>query len=117
MITDKEQQDIINKDLQDQIDKLIKSVKSLESKGMDRDTISSSLMQCKILEITSHASAGTESSHLHYLGRKPSMVFLVSKANATVYLSTATAASGFDDTYIYVKSSANSTPILAFCLI
>jgi hypothetical protein len=117
MITDKEQQDIINKELQDQINQLDKMVKSLNSKGMDRDTISSSLMQCRILDITSHASAGTESVHPHYLGRSPSMVFLVSKANAIVYLSTATAVSGFNDINIYIKSSENATPVLAFCLI
>lgn len=51
---------------------------------------------------TTSASADTETSHAHGLGKVPTRVF-IQGVDEAVYLSGDTAAAGFDATNIYVK--------------
>ena len=84
---------------------------TLQKASNERYRIDSNLMVCKIITGTTDASAGTESTHAHYLGRTPNIVLVLSEANATVYKSKASDSKNF-----YLKSSANSTPFTAFIL-
>ena len=84
---------------------------TLQKASNERYRIDSNLMVCKIITGTTDDSAGTESTHAHYLGRTPNIVLVLSEANATVYKSKASDSKNF-----YLKSSANSTPFTAFIL-
>jgi hypothetical protein len=83
----------------------------IEKQTNERYRIDSNLMVCKIITGTTHASAGTESTHPHYLGRTPNVVLVLPEANATIYKSKAS-----DSTNFYLKSSANATAFTAFIL-
>lgn len=85
--------------------------KALQRASNERFRIDSKLMVCKIITGTTNASAGTESTHAHMLGRTPNVVLVLPDANATIYKSKAPDATNF-----YLKSSANSTSFTAFIL-
>ena len=85
--------------------------RALQRASDERFRIDSKLMVCKIITGTTNASAGTESTHAHMLGRTPNVVLVLPDANATVYKSKASDSNNF-----YLKSSANSTPFTAFIL-
>ena len=85
--------------------------RALQRASDERFRIDSKLMVCKIITGTTNASAGTESTHAHMLGRTPNVVLVLPDANATIYKSRAPDATNF-----YLKSSANSTSFTAFIL-
>ncbi len=64
---------------------------------------------CKVVSGTTHATAGTQTSHAHNLGRVPSIVLITPKSNGVVYVSAAA-----DATNIYVKGSASSLQFDAY---
>lgn len=94
-----------------QLEPLRSEYEALQKASNERFRIDSKLMVCKIITGTTNASAGTESTHAHYLGRTPNVVLVLPDANATIYKSKAP-----DATNIYLKSSANSTAFTAFIL-
>ena len=94
-----------------ELEPLKTQIKALEQWSNERYRIGSDQMLCKIITGTTHASAGTESTHPHYLNKTPNIVLLLTEANATIYKSKAS-----DPTNFYLKSSANSTPFTAFVL-
>jgi len=77
-----------------------------------RDKIKYENIYGSLITSVSDASAGTETTHAHNLPSKPKMVFITSKGNGTVYLSSAT-----DSSNIYIKASANSIDFEAYCII
>ena len=77
-----------------------------------RDKIKYENIYGSLITSVSDASAGTETTHAHNLPSKPKMVFITSKDNGTVYLSSAT-----DSSNIYIKASANSIDFEAYCII
>lgn len=94
-----------------QLEPLRNDFTALQRASDERFRIDSKLMVCKIITGTTNASAGTESTHSHMLGRTPNIVLVLPDANATIYKSKAPDATNF-----YLKSSANSTSFTAFIL-
>ena len=87
-------------------------IDTIETRLMERDKIEEEYLLGKKISGTTSASAGTQTSHPHYLGRTPSFVFITPKSNGTIYVS-ATA----DKTNIYVKGSDPSLDFDAYVLI
>lgn len=94
-----------------EIESLVSKNKASQSMLNERYRIDSNLMVCKIITGTTHASAGTESTHPHLLGRTPNVVLVLPNANATIYKSKAS-----DKTNFYLKSSGSATAFTAFVL-
>ena len=90
---------------------LIEQINALQTLSDERYRIGSKLMLCKIITGVTSGSAGTESTHPHYLNKTPNIVLLLAEASATIYKSKAS-----DPTNFYVKSSGTSTPFTAFVL-
>lgn len=109
-VTEKKLEELKNISNQ-QLEPLRNDFTALQRASDERFRIDSKLMVCKIITGTTNASAGTESTHAHYLGRTPNVVLVLPDANATIYKSKAP-----DATNIYLKSSANSTSFTAFIL-
>lgn len=84
---------------------------TLETRLIERYRVGTSLLNGERITGTTHASAGTASTHSHTLNRKPTMVFITSEGNGVVYK---TAKSNSD---ITVKGSANSLAFVAYLLI
>lgn len=95
-----------------QLKPLIEQIKTLQSRSDERTNISLYLLNGRVITGTTDVSAGTESTHPHYLSKRPSFVFITEKSNGVVYLS-----KDYDNTNIYVKGSANSLDFEAFCII
>jgi hypothetical protein len=93
------------------IEPLKTQIKTSQGLLNERYRIGSDLMLCKILTGTTHASAGTESTHPHYLNKTPRVVLVLPDANGVIYKSKAS-----DATNIYLKSSENATAFTAFVL-
>jgi hypothetical protein len=91
---------------------VLKDVKEIKSRNEQRELIDLSLINAKIVSGTTHASAGTESSHAHLLRRTPKAILILSKTNGYIYQSKAP-----DSTYIYLKGSANSMSFDALCIL
>lgn len=87
-------------------------LKRLEVQAMEREKITFNYILGRKITSTSDASAGTQSTHPHTLGKVPKFVFITQKGNGVVYLSIAT-----DATNIYIKASANSITFEAFCIL
>lgn len=87
-------------------------IESMETKLRERDKIEEAYMLGRKITGTTHASAGTETTHPHYMGRIPSYVYITPTSNGTIYLSKAS-----DKTNIYVKSSASSSTFDAYILL
>jgi hypothetical protein len=68
-------------------------------------------MMCKIITGTTHATAGTESTHAHKLSKTPRFTFVLPTMKSYVYQSKAP-----DATNIYLKASENSTTFTAFVI-
>jgi len=94
-----------------EIEPLKTQIIALKQFSTERYRIGSDLMLCRIITGTTSGSAGTETSHAHYLSKTPNIVLLLTEANATIYKSKAS-----DPTNFYVKSSGTSTPFTAFVL-
>lgn len=87
-------------------------LKEIETRLRERDKIQLNYLLGKKITGTTHASAGTQSTHPHYLGKTPNMVFITSKGDGVVYISASA-----DDTNIYLKGSQNSINFDAFCIL
>ena len=98
--------------MEDKIKQIEERLDDLETKMLERDTIDFDYMSVKKITGTTDSTAGTESSHKHYLGRTPKMVVIVPKSNGVIYLSKEP-----DKTYIYVKGSAGSLDFEAYCFL
>ena len=109
-VTEKKLEELKNI-LNQRLEPLRNDFTALQKGYEERFRIDSKLMVCKIITGTTNASAGTESTHAHMLGRTPNVVLVLPDANATVYKSKASDSNNF-----YLKSSANSTPFTAFIL-
>ncbi|MHA1482130.1 MAG: hypothetical protein ACTSQA_01670 [Candidatus Heimdallarchaeaceae archaeon] len=79
---------------------------------IERDKIEEAYVLGKKITGTTHATPGTETTHLHYLGRTPSFIFITSTSNGLVYKSKAA-----DKTSFYVKGSAANLTFDAYILI
>lgn len=84
----------------------------IENIHIANDTIREEKLNGVLITGTSHASAGTESSHAHGLGKTPTAWWPLPTANGVIYKSKAS-----DATNIYVKASANSVTFEAYCLL
>jgi len=69
-------------------------------------------LKTKLITGTTHASAGTQSTHAHGLGVIPTWVIITPTANGVVYKSAAS-----DATNIYLKASANSITFEAIVIL
>jgi len=85
-------------------------IETLETRTRERSTIADAYMFSKIITGTTSASAGTETTHAHPLGRDPKFVFITSKSNGVVYLTDK------DKDNIKVKGSASSLDFTAYLL-
>jgi len=90
---------------------LIEQINALQTISDERYRIGSKLMLCKIITGMTDATAGTESTHPHYLNKTPNLVLVLPDANGVIYKSKAS-----DSNNIYLKSSANATAFTAFVL-
>jgi len=95
----------------DNIISLEERVEAIEQWIADRGYISEAFLLGKKISGTTSGTAGTQTTHKHYLPREPKVVFITSKSNGVVYLTDK------DDTNIYVKGSASSLDFDAYCLL
>ena len=101
-----------SKTLREEFERGKPELERMKTRLRERDKIEESYILGKKIEGTTHASAGTETTHPHYLGRIPSFVFITSTSNGVVYKSKAA-----DKTNFYVKGSAASLTFNAYILI
>ena len=94
----------------DDLEEIKKQVADSYSFLRARDPLGNSYIFSKIITGTTDATAGTESTHAHTLGVTPPFVFITSKSNGVVYL---TSKSQSD---IKVKGSASSLNFTAYLL-
>jgi len=103
--------ELINSSSQ-QLSPLQTQIKTLQDRYNERDRIDITLLNGRKITGTTHASAGTETTHPHYLPKRPSFVFITEKGNGIVYLS-----KDYDSNNIYLKGSASNLDFEAFCII
>jgi len=96
--------------LQSSFDAITRRLEQSEARLRERDLITSGYLDSKIITGTTSASAGTETTHAHPLGRNPKFVFITSKSNGVVYLTDK------DKDNIKVKGSASSLDFTAYLL-
>lgn len=100
------------KELKKEIESFLSRLKETETRLRERDKIQLSYLLGRKISGTTHATPGTQTTHPHYLGRTPAMVFITPKGNGVVYSSASPT-----DTNIYVKGSASPVDFDAFCIL
>ena len=104
--------DLSQETFREDILQLWSEVERIKTQLKERDKIEEAFLLGKKISGTTDGTAGTQTSHPHYLGRIPSFVFITPTSNGVVYQS-ATA----DKTNIYVKGSAASLTFNAYVLL
>ena len=103
---------IEQKEINDKLNRDFEVLRETETKLRERDKIEEAYMLGRKITGTTHASAGTETTHLHYMGRIPGYVYITPTSNGIIYLSKAS-----DKTSIYVKGSASNLTFDAYILL
>lgn len=94
------------------IEKLERDKERINTQLKERDKIEEAFILGRKITGTTSGTAGTQTTHPHYLGRSPKFVFITPTSNGVVYLSASA-----DKTNIYVKGSAASLTFDAYVLI
>jgi len=100
------------KEINTKLNRDFDALKTTKTKLSERDKIEESYILGRKITGTTHASAGTETTHPHYLGRIPSYIFITPTSDGIIYKSKSP-----DKTNIYVKGSAISLTFDAYVLL